>query len=100
MQFKMYAVEDESVGEWTSKVEIRTSKKFQAACEACVAVFDLLSQLCVLNRGTLISASALLPLQGFFWGTSRAFFFFFFNIVFIAVYVQAKAMLWSWLQLP
>ena len=69
MQFKMYAVENESVGEWTSKVEIRTSKKFQAAGEACVAVFwptpglkGKLSRLYVLNRGTLISASALLPL--------------------------------------
>ena len=35
----MYAVENEHVGEWTSKIEIRTSKKFQAAGEACVAVF-------------------------------------------------------------
>ena len=29
MQFKMFAVENERVGEWISKVEIRTSKKFQ-----------------------------------------------------------------------
>ena len=28
-----------SVGEWASKVEIRTSKKLQAAGEACMAVF-------------------------------------------------------------
>ena len=37
------------------------------------------SQLCVLSRGTLISASALLPLQGFFRGISALFFFFFFS---------------------
>ena len=41
MQFKMKAVENKSVGEWTSKAEIRTSKKFQAAGEACVAVLIL-----------------------------------------------------------
>ena len=39
------------------------------------ALKEKLSQLCVLNRGTLISASALLPLQGFLWGTSPAYFY-------------------------
>ena len=88
MQFKMEAVENESVGEWISKAEIRTSKKFQAAGDISKHVWlysDLLSalegkrsQLSVLNNGTLISASALLLLQGFFWGTSPAYFFLFF----------------------
>ena len=50
-----------------------------------------------LNRGTLISASALLPLQGFFWGTSPIFLFLFFVLFcltfFIPVSVQAKAVM-------
>ena len=56
------------------------------------ALKEKLSQLSVLNRGTLISASALLPLQGFFWGTSPAYFFIF-SLVFIPVSVQAKAVM-------
>ena len=50
-----------------------------------------LSQLCVLNRGTLIFASALLPLQGFIIGTSPACLFlnFSFYFFFIPLSVQA-----------
>ena len=44
------------------------------------------SRLSVLNRGTLISASALLQLHGFFWGTYPAFFVFVFVFLFQFLY--------------
>ena len=59
------SVVEQNEGEWTRKVEISSRKKSLAVGEACMAIFSLTpafkgitSVLLVLNRSSLISASA------------------------------------------